>query len=122
MKQKLIAGLEACGFVNGKTVILQGTLAENEPYPEEFVTIWTDFTADNSHFDNAVASVDWNFTVIYYTSDPEKLAKKPKEIINTLRQAGFIPQGRGQDIPSDEKTHTGWAMEFIYKEILQSEG
>lgn len=118
MKQKLIDGLEKCGFVVGATIMLQGTLAQDIPYPDEFVTIWTDYTADNSHFDNAVNSVDYHFTVIYYTNDPALISSRPKEIIENLRPAGFIPQGVGQDIPSDEETHTGWAMEFLCVENL----
>ncbi len=118
MKQKLIAALETCGFVNGTTLFLQGTLAANEPYPDNFVTFWTDYTDDNTHFDNETISVDWHFTVIYYSNDPEKVEKKPIDIINALRAAGFIPQGEGQDIPSDEQTHTGWAMEFIGTKYL----
>lgn len=118
MKQKLIAAIATCGFVEGETLVLQGTFDPAKPYPDDFVTIWTDYTADNSHFDNVVTSVDWNFTVVYYSNDPEKIATKPIEIIDTLRAAGFIPQGKGQDIPSDEPTHTGWAMEFIGVEYL----
>jgi hypothetical protein len=118
MKQNLIAALVKCGFIEGETLVLQGTLAEDKPYPANFVTIWTDYTADNSHFDNNVTSVEWHFTVIFYTNNAEEITTKPIEIINTLRAAGFIPQGKGQDIPSDEQTHTGWAMEFIGVENL----
>lgn len=118
MKQKLIDTIKTIGFVEGVTLLLQGTLAQDTPYPAEFVTFWTDYTADNSHFDNGVKSVDYHFTVIYYTSDPALISSRPKEIINALRPAGFIPQGVGQDIPSDEETHTGWAMEFLCVENL----
>lgn len=118
MKTKLINGLTQCGFVEGATLMLQGTLADDTPYPDNFVTIWTDYTADNLHFDNNVNSIDWHFTVILYSTDPEYIRTKSKEIIDTLRAADFIPQGRGQDIPSDEATHTGWAMEFISVERL----
>lgn len=118
MKQNLIAALVKCGFIEGETLVLQGTLAEEKPYPANFVTIWTDYTADNSHFDNNVTSVEWHFTVIFYTNNAEEITTKPIDIISTLRAAGFIPQGKGQDIPSDEQTHTGWAMEFIGVENL----
>lgn len=118
MKQKLINGLVNCGFVEGATLMLQGTLSQETPYPDEFVTFWTDYTADNSHFDNGVNSVDWHFTVILYSDDPATIMSRAKEILENLRAAGFIPQGRGQDIPSDEETHTGWAMEFICVENL----
>lgn len=118
MKRKLIDSLTKCGFAEGKTLLLQGTLNPDEAYPENFVTFWTDYTDDNSHYDDSVHSVDWHFSVIFYSSDPALVNTKPREITNTLRQDGFVPLGLGQDIASDEPTHTGWAMDFIYTEIL----
>lgn len=113
MKQKLIDALKQFGF----PVFLQGTLNPNEAYPDHFFTIWTDYTADNAHYDNGVHSVDWNFTVIFYSIRPASVQTVPQIVRDVLRNNGFIPQGKGQDIPSDEPTHTGWAMDFIYTEI-----
>ena len=118
MKQKLISALEQCGFVEGKTLLLQGSLNSEEAYPDEFVTFWCNITEDNSHFDNTVHSVDWSFSVIYYSNNPTLVNTKPKEILAVLKSAGFIPQGKGNDIPSDEPTHTGWAMEVIANETF----
>ena len=113
MKQLLIDTLNTLGF----PVYLQGTLNPEEAYPDSFITFWTDYTSDNAHYDDNVHSVDWNFTVIFYSNNPTLVNTKPKEIINAMRNAGFIPQGKGRDIPSDVPTHTGFAMEFIYTEI-----
>ena len=116
MKNLLIDTLTACGFVSGETLLLQGTINPGEAYPETFVTFWTDYTADGSHYENEADSVDWSFTVILYSSDPVIVNTKPAEIRAKMKAAGFIPQGKGNDIPSDEATHTGWAMEFIFRE------
>ena len=111
MKQKLIDILEAfC-----PNVYLQGSMTD-AAYPPEFITFFTMQTADLSHYDNAVRSVGWTFAVIYYSDDPEKVSKKPFEIAAALKSAGFVQNGKGIDIMSDEKTHTGWAMEFTYSE------
>lgn len=118
MKQKLIDALVGCGFVEGKTLFLQGTLNPDDKYPETFVTFWTDSTDDNGHFDNGVAAVDWSFSVILYSADAALVNTKPDEIRAALKAAGFIPQGKGADIFSDEPTHTGWAMDFVIREIL----
>lgn len=115
MKQTLINVLETFCPDN---VYLQGTLAESETYPETFITFWTNYTDDNQHFDDEVYSVDWNFSVMFYSIDPTLVNSKPAEISAALRAAGFIPQGKGNDLISDEPTHTGWAMDFIYTEIL----
>ena len=114
MKNLLINELNKFGY----PVYLQGSLNADEAYPETFITFFTDYTADGSHYENDVNSVEWNFSVILYSSDPKIVNEKPIEIINALKKAGFIPQGKGQDIPSDEPTHTGWAMDFKYIEYI----
>ncbi len=112
MKQKLIDELKKFGY----PVFLQGSLNENESYPETFITFWTDDVFDNSIYDNETTSYAWDFQVIIYSTDPLLIDKKKDEIRIALKKAGFIPQGKGMDIPSDEPTHTGWAMDFYYIE------
>ena len=112
MKQKLISVLETLGY----PVMLQGSLNSDESYPDSFITFWCDATEDNMHLDNDVLSIDWHFSVIFYSNNPTLVNTKPNEIRAVLKSAGFIPQGKGQDIFSDEPTHTGWVMEFICTE------
>ena len=116
MKQKLIGALETCGFVNGETIFLQGTMNPNAAYPSSFVTFWTNFTDTGAHYDNEAHAAYWNFSVIYYSDDPTLVNTQPLKIAAALKAAGFVQQGKGQDILSDEKTHTGWAMEFTCPE------
>ena len=118
MKQKLIDALNRCGFVDGETLFLQGTINLEENYPPDFVTYWTDDVPDGVHFDNETKSYDWTFSVIFYSADAALVNTKHNEIRAALKAAGFIPQGKGQDIPSDAPTHTGWAMDFIGTEYL----
>lgn len=118
MKNKLINALVGCGFVEGKTLFLQGTLKPEEAYPETFITFWANSTDSNAHYDNKEISVDWSFSVILYSANPATVNTKPNEIRAALKAAGFIPQGKGQDTPSDEQTHTGWAMDFVITEYL----
>lgn len=114
MKQKLIDILETfCP----DDVYLQGSMNPDEAYPSEFITFFTTATNDLAHYDNSVHSVGWNFAVIYYSDDPQQVNKKPFEIAAALKAAGFVQRGKGLDILSDEKTHTGWAMEFSCPEI-----
>lgn len=97
---------------------MQGTINEDEAYPETFITFWTNYTDDNEHLDDEVVSVDWNFSVNFYSSDPALVNSKPDEIRTALKAAGFIPQGKGNDIISDQPSHTGWTIDFIIKEKL----
>lgn len=117
MKLKLLELLEGLGFVQGETLFLQGSLAADEAYPADFVTYWVESTEDNSHYDNACGSSIWTMSVMYYSIDPVKTNTVPQTIRSTLRAAGFIPLGRGNDIASDEPTHTGWAQTFLYKKF-----
>lgn len=113
MKTLLIETLEALGY----PVFLQGTFAEDEEYPSSFITFFTLLGNDAAHYDNESVGTAWEYQVIFYSSDPSLVATVPNEIRSRLKSAGFIPQGRGRDIPSDEPTHTGWAMEFYYLEV-----
>lgn len=113
MKSLLIETLEATGY----PVFLQGTMAPDEPYPASFITFFTLSSEDATHLDNEPSGTAWRFEVIFYSSDPRLIATIPDDIRKRLRAAGFIPQGRGRDIPSDEPTHTGWAAEYYYLDM-----
>lgn len=113
MKQKLIDILEKHCPNN---VYLQGSMNADEEYPPEFVTFFVVNTNDLAHYDNTVRTVGWTFAVIYYSDDPAKVNTKPFEIAADLKAAGFVQHGKGNDILSDEKSHTGWAMDFTYSE------
>lgn len=117
MKLKLIEILETFGF----PVYLQGSMREDESYPDSFITFWTDSTTDGAHYDNDTKSYIWSFSVIFYSNSPTMTNTMPEQIRKALKAVGFIPQGKGQDIPSDEPTHTGWAMDFVYKENNKGE-
>lgn len=112
MKQKLIEELEK---ICPQQVYLQGTLNENEAFPDNFITFWTDLTEEDTFYDDNAKSVIWHFSVIFYSNNPSLVVSKPAEIRAALKKAGFIPQGIGNDIPSGEQSHTGWAMDFVYK-------
>lgn len=112
MKQKLIAALEKFGY----PVFLQGSLNEDQKYPDTFITFWVDEALDESHYDNDATSYTWDFSVMIYSNDPDLVNSKPEEIRKALKAEGFIPQGKGRDTPSDEPSHTGWAMDFYYIE------
>ena len=83
-----------------------------------FITFWTDATEDNAHYDDDVTSIDWNFNVIFYSCDPLEVAVVPDQIRTALKAVGFIPQGKGYDMPSDVATHTGWVTEYLYRENI----
>lgn len=114
MKQKLIEVLETFGY----PIFLQGSLNGQSAYPETFITYFVDDAPDNAHYDNEATSYAWDFSVILYGNDPLTVNTKADEIRKKLKDAGFIPQGKGRDYPSDVPSHTGWAMDFyIIEEV-----
>lgn len=97
-------------------VYLQGSLGADEKYPHHFLTYWIPDSDDNSHYDNKVNAIDWSVQIIFYSDDMNELTIYPQRIADKFKQEGFIPQGGGNFIASDEPTHTGWTMDFFYTE------
>ncbi len=110
MKELLIATLQAFGL----PIFLQGTLGENEPFPAAFFTFTTLASDDAFPFDDIITHTAWEYQVVLYSNDPRQLEEVAAESRKALKAAGFIPQGKGVDIPSDEPTHTGWICNYKY--------
>lgn len=109
MKELLISLLESFGF----PVFLQGSLEENEPYPQSFFTFWNNDSYDNNHYDNNPVSYTWSFDVNFYSVDPELVNTMLLNAKTLLKQNGFIITGKGYDVASDEPTHTGRGMNAL---------
>lgn len=112
MKSKLISVLEKLGY----PVYLQDSLLDDEPYPDSFITFWTVDSDSAADFDNETACTAWLYSVANYSSSPANVEKMAHDIRTALKAAGFIPQGKGRDLPSDQPTHTGWVCEYYYLE------
>ena len=52
--------------------------------------------------------------MFFYADDPETVESIAAQSRTALKQAGFIADGKGVDIPSGEPTHTGWVTEYFY--------
>lgn len=117
MKELLVSILEQFCPDN---VYLQGTLNPDEEYPQKFITFYCPTTDDNSFYDNAVSSYAWTFSVMFYSTNPAEVNTIPAQISAALKAAGFIPQGKGNDLLSNRPTHTGWAIDFLYRENINN--
>ena len=113
IKTLLQTTLEKLGY----PVYLQNSMDEDEAYPASFITFMTIDSYDAASYDNDTVAWGWQFQVIFYSTDPELVKSEPTKITAALKAAGFIPQGRGRDMPSDVDTHTGWELEFYYLEV-----
>lgn len=103
MKSELINILESMGF----PVYLQGSLNDDEDYPVSFFTFWNFETPEDLHYNNKASRAVWGFWVYFYSEDPSLVDTKLDEAKKKLEEAGWIFEGKGQDVASDEPTHTG---------------
>lgn len=111
VKENLIAILERYCPDN---VYLQGTLNPDEDYPDTFITFFITNSDFNAFYDDNANRLDWSVAVMIYSNNPETIYEILGGVVQDCKAEGFIPQGAGNDIPSDVKTHTGWAIDFIY--------
>ena len=109
MKEVLISLLESFGY----PVFLQGSLTEEDAYPESFFTFWNNDSYDGDHYDNDAIYYVWNFDVNFYSSDPNLVNTVLLQAKQLLKQNGFIISGQGYDVASDEPTHTGRGMNAL---------
>lgn len=115
MRDTLINLLET-EFNHNYPVRLQGSLAPDEAYPDSFFTVWNPDTSDGNHYDNAAAWWSHTFTIYFYSTDPGLVLSVISAAIALLRGAGWLVDGKGYDVASDEETHTGRAFDAVYME------
>lgn len=109
MKDSLIELLETFGY----PVMLQGSLGKDEAYPDSFFTFWNNETFDGNHYDNDAISFIWDFTVNFYSTDPNLVNSILLRVRTLLKSNGWIISGKGNDVPSDEPTHTGRSIDVL---------
>lgn len=105
----LVSTLESLNY----PVFLQGTFT-GDSYPETYITYFVESYDDRAHYDDNATSWDFSTTVIVYSKDPAKLFSVPATVRTTLKNAGFIPVGKGYNIFSDDPNYTGWTNQYLY--------
>ena len=114
IKQLLIDVLESFDY----PVYLQGSLSDEEDYPNSFFTFWNNETLDMNFYDNVENTIEWDFDINFYSIDPDLVNTVLRKAKGRLRQKGFICNGVGYDVFSDEPTHTGRGMNVTYLERI----
>lgn len=103
MKDVLIQTISTLGY----PIFQQGSLGEDVQYPESFFTFWNNEVPGDEFYDNTEHSYIWDFDLNFYSSDPALVNTKLLEAKALLKAQGFIVNGKGHDVASDEPTHTG---------------
>lgn len=113
MEDNLIEALSSFGY----PVYRQGSMSNDESYPETFFTFWNNNSTDHSHYDDENYGTEWDFDVNVYSSNPESVYTILANARIALKQAGWIISGQGYDVASDEATHTGRGINAIYLQV-----
>lgn len=95
-------------------VYLQGSLSIDEAYPDSFFTFWNNDSNDEAFFDNKESQTIWDFDLNFYSNDPDLVNIVLLQTKAYLKAVGFIPNGNGYDVMSDEVTHTGRGMNLLF--------
>ena len=113
MKQKLIDALFPLGF----PVLLKNTILAKD-MPDDLILFWQ-FSSSDECFDDSDHMTTWGFEVTYLSTDPQRVEDNRKIIRKTLKEAGFIADGKGSDIITDtgSTSHTGWQCDFYFMEV-----
>ena len=98
----------------GYPVIRQGSMSDDESYPDNFFTFWNNDSSDHAHYDDSEYGTVWDFDVNFYSIDPNAAYSVLLQARTALKAAGWIISGKGYDVASDEPTHTGRGMNAIY--------
>lgn len=95
-------------------VLRQGSLSEDEAYPETFFTFWEAPEYEHSAYDNETLNVEYEFDVNVYSTDPSTTYQLLRNARKLLKSNGFSFSDRGHDVASDEITHTGRGITVTY--------
>lgn len=117
MEDLLIELLESFGY----PVYRQGSMSDDESYPDNFFTFWNNESPDHAHYDNNDFGTEWDFDVNFYSINPVNTYTVLADVRKLLKQNKFIVPGKGYDVMSDEPTHTGRGIAALYLETQTSQ-
>lgn len=115
VKQLLIDTLQSFNY----PIRLQGSLSNEEAYPPSFFTYFNNSTSDDAFYDNTESETIWDFDLNFYSSDPILVDTVLPQAKKLLKAQGFIVDGKGYDVMSDEQTHTGRGINLLYIEKVR---
>lgn len=104
MNEELVNLLSTFGY----PVIQQGSMGEDEAYPDSLFTFYNIDTPDDGFYDNNPTRSIWTYYIYFYSNDPLLVNTKLREVTDLLRKNKWIVNQRnGYDIESDVDTHSG---------------
>ena len=117
MKAELIAIFDEMGYPHW----LMHTMPAKQKYPESFFTFLAIDAPFKAYYDNHPHAIAWAFMIGFYSNNPLLVQSVPLELARRLQAAGWVVPGLGEDVPSDEPTHTGWRITAYYVQNIDEE-
>lgn len=99
----------------------QGSYTDDREYPPSFFTFWNFDIPEDGFFDNEAHRAVWYWQICYYTRFPETLYSRMDEFTELAKAAGFIVEGRGEDVLSDRPDYPGRMVRIKYIEDYQNQ-
>lgn len=115
VKQLLIDTLASFNY----PIYLQGTLSDEDSVPPSFFTFFNNSTMDDAFYDNTETETIWDFDLNIYSSDPTVVNSALLEAKPLLKAAGFIVDGKGFDVLSNNPVYTGRGINVLYIEKVR---
>lgn len=97
-------------------IYLQGSMSDDDTYPDSFFTFWNNDTDDSAFYNNTETQTIWDFDLNFYSNDPGQVNTILLQAKTLLKGVGFIPDGSGYDVVSDEPTHSGRGINLLFIE------
>ncbi len=97
-------------------IYLQGSMSDDDTYPDSFFTFWNNDTDDSAFYNNTETQTIWDFDLNFYSNDPGTVNTILLQAKTLLKGVGFIPDGSGYDVVSDEPTHSGRGINLLFIE------
>ena len=110
MEDELLTILESFKY----PVFRQGSMDDDAPYPETFVTYRRIGSPDHAYYDNGVFGTNWDYSVYIYSSVVNNCYSLTESIRTALKNASWIVPSKGYDIQSDEDTHIGLGLDCYF--------
>lgn len=110
--------LEPVLAATGYEYARQGSYAPEGPLPASFFTFWNVSTDEDQFYDNSPFRAVWRWQIYFYTKDPSLMYSVMGSLIASARAAGFVPEGRAEDIDAKEPGYVGRTVHLRYPEGL----
>lgn len=112
--------LEPILAATGYEYARQGSYAPETALPKSFLTFWNADTREDRFYDNAPHAAVWRWQVYFYTMDPSLMYSAMDALIESARAAGFVPEGRAEDIDAQEPGYVGRTVRLRYQEEINA--